>query len=106
MKRIIFSILILVLMLALSANNCLGFEDEGFQWWTSAGGSLRINKDWDVKVQEEIRLGNDGGNLYYHHTDIGFIYSGLADWLELSFNYRHIHEKDSKDEWRPEEATL
>jgi len=102
MKRTVWSFFVSGLLLAFMAGSCFGFDDEGFQIWSSASGAFKINKDWKVKVQEEIKLGNDGGNLYYHHTDIGFIYSGFADWLDLGVNYRHIHEKDSNDRWREE----
>lgn len=82
--------------------SCFAYDDEGFQLWNSAGVSFDINKEWMGKFDEEFRLGNDGGNLYYQHSDIGFIYTGLADWLDLGFNYRYISEKDSRNRWREE----
>lgn len=81
---------------------CFAYEDEGFQFWTSVGASLDINKDWKCTFEEEFRLGDDGGHFYYHHSDLGFTYKGLADWLDLGFNYRQVYEEDSAGEWRVE----
>ncbi len=81
---------------------CFAFDDEGFQYWSGASTSFDITKDWSGKFEEEFRFGNDGGNLYYNHSDLGFVFSGLTDWLDLGLNYRQVFEKDSKSEWRQE----
>jgi len=61
-----------------------------------------IEKDWKITFEEEFRLGDDAGHLYYHHSDLGFVYKSLADWIDLGVNYRKAFEKDSKDKWRQE----
>lgn len=82
---------------------CFAFDDGDFQWWTSAGASFDINKDWKCNFEEEFRLGDDGGELYYHHSDLGFVYRGLADWIDLGFNYRQVFARaDSESEWKQE----
>ncbi len=86
----------------LSSERCFGFDDEGFQWWTSTGVSMKINKDWKCTFTEELRLGDDGGNLYREHSDLGFTYSGLADWIDIGANFRIVYEKNGHDEWRRE----
>jgi hypothetical protein len=82
--------------------SCLAYDDEGFQIWTTAGASFVVSNQWKAKFEEEYRLGNDGGNLYYRHSDLGLTYTGLADWLDLGLNYRYVDEKDSNDQWRQE----
>jgi len=81
---------------------CFGYDDEGFQYWSSAGVSFDINKDWQFTFDEEFRLGDDGGHLYYHHSDLGFLYKSLAKWIDVGFNYREVFEKDNSGEWREE----
>lgn len=81
---------------------CFGFDDEGFQYWSAASVSFDISKDWKCTFEEEFRLGDDGGNLYYQHSDLGFVYKSLADWIELGANYRQVFEKDSEGKWRQE----
>jgi hypothetical protein len=81
---------------------CFGYEDEGFQWWTYIEASTEITRDWKATFQQEMRLGDDGGNLYYEHSDLLFTYSGLADWLDLGAGFRLVYEKDSSDDFKRE----
>ena len=94
--------IVTVIAIVLISEVCFAYDDEGFQWWSTAGVSYDINKDWKVTFEEEFRLGDDGGHLYYHHSDLGFVYKSLADWIDLGFNYRQAFEKDNKGEWREE----
>jgi len=65
--------------------------------------SFDINKDWKCTFQEEFRFGDDAGEFYYHHSDLGFVYKGSPAWVELGFNYRQIFDRgDSEGEWKQE----
>ena len=102
-QTIIVTYIFIVLLYSYTYDtSCFAYDDKGFQLWNSASASFDINNEWKGKIDEEFRLGNDGGHLYYQHSDIGFTYTGLADWLDLGFNYRYVFEKDSKDKWREE----
>jgi len=101
-KKIIICIFMILVCGYTYNTSCFAFDDEGFQLWSSAGASFDISNQWKGKFEEEFRLGNDGGNLYYQHSDIGFTYTGLADWIDLGFNYRYVTEKDSQDRWKVE----
>ncbi len=82
---------------------CFAFDDGDFQWWTSAGASLDINKDWKCTFEEEFRFGDDAGEFYYHHSDLGLVYGGFADWIDLGLNYRQVFARaDSEGEWKQE----
>lgn len=81
---------------------CFAFEDEGFQYWASSSTFLDISKNWEAMFQKEFRLGDDGGTLYYQHSELGAMYKGLAEWLELGFNYRQIFERDDERVWKLE----
>jgi len=83
----------------LSGGICFAIDDSDFQYWSSASFSFDINKDWKAIVTEELRFIESAGNLAYHHTEAGFLYSGLADWLDLGFEYRQIYGKDSTGSW-------
>ena len=96
------SLVVTVVTVVLISEICFGFDDEGFQYWSTASVSFDINKDWKCTFTEEFRLGHDAGNLYRHHSDLGFVYKSLADWVDLGFNFRQVFEKDSKGEWRRE----
>jgi hypothetical protein len=87
----------------LSSGPCFAFDDGDFQWWTSTGASFDISKDWKCDFEEEFRFGDDAGELYYHHLDLGVVYHSLADWIDLGFNYRQVVERsDSEGEWKQE----
>jgi len=100
-KIIIFSLAIAAGVVVLDGL-CFAYDDEGFQFWSKANISFDINKGWKCTFEEEFKLGDDGGQLYYHHSDVGFIYKRLADWIDLGFNYRQAFEKDGKGTWRSE----
>ncbi len=78
---------------------CLAFDDGDFQLWNTTSVSFDIHKDWKAVVEEGLKLGNDVGNLYYHYTDLGFVYKGLADWIDLGFNYKEAFSKNEEGHW-------
>jgi hypothetical protein len=82
---------------------CFAFDDEGFQFWNITKASFDIDKDWKAEVEEELRFGDEGGTLYYHHTDLGFVYKSLAEWVDVGFNYRQVFQKDSERKWKRED---
>ncbi len=81
---------------------CFGFDDGDFQFWSTAGASVNLSKNWAATFEEEIKFGDNAGHFYYHHTDLGFVYKGMADWVSVGFNYRQISEEDAKGIWREE----
>lgn len=97
-----YKILFLILITIFSAKSCFATDDGDFQYWNTESISTKLNDSWAVKLEEEFRLGDDGGNVYYQHSDLGFTYSGLEDWLSVGFNYRQVFEKKS-GEWKQEE---
>jgi hypothetical protein len=99
-------ILIAVGVNILLCSICLGFEDEGFQWWNYVEASTEIAKDWTARVRQEFRLGDDGGNLYHEHSDLIFTYSGLANWLDVAGGFRLTYEKDNENVWRRDNRPL
>jgi hypothetical protein len=95
-------IVITVMVLLLSVNICFGFDDEGFQYWNTLEANFDLNKDWKIEFEQDMRLGDDGGNLYYNSSDLGFVYKSLADRIEIGFGYKQISEKDDDNVWQPE----
>ena len=81
---------------------CFAFEDEGFQFWASTSTSLDISQNWAAMFHRELKLGDDGGTFYYQHSELGAMYKGLAEWLEVGFNYRQIFERDDENVWKLE----
>lgn len=101
MLRQNFLIVILFLIVFLFPYRCYAFDDGDFQYWNSESISVKINQDSAIKLEEEFRFGDDGGNFYYQHSDLGLTYSGLAEWLDISLNYKYIFE-EKKSKWKEE----
>jgi hypothetical protein len=85
---------------------CFGFEDKGFQWWNYIEASTKFADDWKAAFRQDLRLGDDGGNLYYEHSDLIITYSGLAKWLDVAGGFRLVYEKDDEDVWQRENRPL
>ncbi|UCC95870.1 MAG: DUF2490 domain-containing protein [Candidatus Omnitrophota bacterium] len=95
------NLLTIVLFFTAFSGNCYAFDNGDFQYWNTESVSWKPNDDWKTTLEEEFRLGDDGGNLYYQHSDLSVTYSGFSPWFDLGLNYRHIFEKkDSK--WKVE----
>ena len=97
MRRII----ILIALMIISAGYAFATDDGDFQYWNTENISWKLDENWKIGFEEEIRFGDNADSLYYAHSDLGLTYSGLSDWLDLGLNYRQIFEKKSS-EWKEE----
>ena len=100
-KPVVYPFVVLILV-AHFCSECSADDIGDFEYWTTAGASFDIEKNWRVSVDELLKLGDDGERFTYHHTDLGFIYQGLADWVDLGFNYRHAFGRYGPSDWRRE----
>jgi hypothetical protein len=73
-----------------------------FQLWNTATASLKLNKDWKATVEEQLKFGEGAGHFYYHHSDLGFVYGGLADWIDLGFNFKEVFVEEDDGHWSRE----
>ncbi|MDD5432738.1 MAG: DUF2490 domain-containing protein [Candidatus Omnitrophica bacterium] len=96
MKTHIFEILISGLLAVGFLSNAYAFDDGDFQVWHTEQQEWKINNKFKATMEEELRLGDDGGNLYYQHYDVGIVYAAQK-WLDLGLNYRQIYEKKGSD---------
>ena len=89
--KIVKTLLALALVI-MGSKTSLAFDDGDFQYWNTESASVKINDHWKFNIEEEFRFGDDASDFYYQHSDIGFSYSGLADWLDVGLNYRAVLE--------------
>ena len=99
MNRIIIiglgACLYLALTLSVSA-----FSDGDLQLWNTDSIEAKITKNLKVKVEEELRFGDNISEIYYTHIDGGFAYN-VTEGLALGVNYRQVCEK-KKGKWKEE----
>jgi hypothetical protein len=89
---------ILLFMIILWEPFSYGLDDGDFQYWNTETISCKLDEDVTITLEEEFRFADDAGDFVYQHSDLGLEYFGIADWLVLGANYRHIFEK-SGGEW-------
>ncbi|MHC4301925.1 MAG: DUF2490 domain-containing protein [Planctomycetota bacterium] len=77
----------------------LAHAEEGFEYWTTVGTSFYVGRGWNATIHELLKLGEDAQKFTYHHTDLGFVYTGLAGWVDLGFNYRHAYKRYASGNW-------
>lgn len=92
-----------VMMATISVGRVCFASGGDFEYWEVAEVGFDINKDWKGVFEERIKVRDTGGELYYHHSDLGFVYKSLADWIDVGVNFRKIYTKDSGGEWRQED---
>ncbi|MBE0536771.1 MAG: DUF2490 domain-containing protein [Phycisphaerae bacterium] len=81
---------------------CLADNASGFQWWSTVELKTDLNTDWSTAFEEEFRIDADRGKVYYHQSDIGLTYKGLAEWLDVGLNFRKVYQQDDAGDWRQE----
>ena len=73
------------------------FDDGDFQYWNTESMSFKIGKDWKANVETEFRFGDGLSDFYYQYSDLGVVYSGITEWLDVGVNYRLVYEEDDGD---------
>lgn len=81
---------------------CFASRSGDLEYWQTYNVSVDINKDFAFTVTEELRFGRHNGNPYLHNVDLGIVYKGLTEWLDLGFNFKKEYEKDSSGKFRHE----
>ncbi|NQT06730.1 MAG: DUF2490 domain-containing protein [Candidatus Omnitrophica bacterium] len=106
----IITLVVFPILTFLFSGSSFAFDADDLQYWNTESASYKINKDWKIKAEEELRFSEHARGLYYEHTDLGLTYSGLAKWFDVGVNYRLIYEdkgEKRKHENRPHiNATL
>ena len=98
----IIVLLVIAVVMAFSSSVCSGAE---YELWTAAGVRWDPNDNWRFTFQEAFRFDEEGGELYYRHTDAGATYRGFAEWLDVGLRYRGVfgtaRDNDGHIENRP-----
>lgn len=91
MKMLKYRILSLFLILAAP---CLSyaFDNHDFQVWHTEEQEKKLGDKFKITLQEEARLGDNGGNFYYQHYEPGFLWLVNKNF-DLGIYYRQILEK-------------
>jgi hypothetical protein len=80
--------------------DAFAYDNGDWQYWNTESIEGNINEKWKIKLEEEFRFGDEAGEFYYHHSDLGLSYK-CYEWLKLGLNYRQVYEKKNRD-WKQE----
>lgn len=76
------------------AANAYAYDNHDFQVWNTDVEELKISKSSRIILEEEFKWGDNAGDFFYHHYDLGFVHD-LGKHLNLGIGYRQIFEKKS-----------
>jgi hypothetical protein len=88
------------LLTVLAAPAAPAYTDGDWQFWTTDGVDVQLNKTVKARLETELYFGDDMSDFYYWHLDAG-IAAALTPWFEAGINYRYLQEK-KKGEWMEE----
>ena len=82
---------------------CLGqVQASNIQYRSSICVSKQLAPDWELDFTDGIRALNGDLDPYYNDSTLGLGYSGLASWLDMSFNMKWATQEDRTGHWRQE----
>lgn len=81
---------------------CFGSKSGNLEYWQTQVVSIDINKDFYFTASQEVKFGRHHGNPYLHNIDLALVYKGLADWVDIGFNFKKEYEQDSTGKFRHE----
>jgi hypothetical protein len=102
MKKQLLPILAILLFLPQLS---LASKNGDFQYSARSAVKVKVAKDIKLTAFQEIGLDNNAGNLYYLATDLGIVYTGFADWLEIRAHNRII-SGESESDWDMENRAI
>jgi hypothetical protein len=101
-RHTIFVFVTALVLVMFTGSISYGSTDGNAEYWQGIGLEFNMDKDWKVVVSEELRVGKSGDDPGLHNTDVGLVYKGIADWLDVSLNYKKEFERDSAGKFRSE----
>lgn len=80
---------------------CAARAGDQFQFWASGTVAANLAERWKATINAQSRF-DDRGALIRHHSDLGIVYTGVADWLDVGMNYRLVFRKLTEEDWKHE----
>lgn len=91
---------IVALVMLLGVGSAYAYKDGDFQIWHTEAQDITLKEGTRVAVDEEFRYGNNAGELYYQHYDVGLAYDANK-YLTTLISYRQIYDGE-KGKFKPE----
>ena len=85
---------IFVILIALVLKGMCVAEDRDYEYWFKTSVGRELTDDWGLRFCEKLTWTDNANEFRKHMSDLGFVYHGLADWLDLGFNFKKSYEKE------------
>jgi hypothetical protein len=102
LRGMLFVFSSMLVLMTIVGGSCFASTDANAEYWQGIGLDFNIDTDWKITFREELKLGRSGDDPYTHNTDVGLVYKGFADWLDVSLNFKKEYERDSSGKFRRE----
>lgn len=76
-------------------------KDGDFQFWDTTSLEGKLFQNVKAKAEQELRFGSGVDYLYYHHTDLSFLWQTKHKWLIVGSAYRQVFELKNS-QWKKE----
>jgi hypothetical protein len=97
-----FPLIVFLICAALTVESSYASQSGNLEYWQVHNVGVKISEDFEVTVGQETRFGKSGSDPFLHNVDMGLVYKGFADWLDVSINFKKEYERDSSGKFRHE----
>jgi predicted porin len=97
--RNIFALIFLIICFTVKSNAQETKVTGDLEQWTSIGISKKINKNWKISLDQEIRFSKDISQFDVYLADLGLDYK-INKHFTVGANYRFYQNKDSEGDFQ------
>ena len=93
-RRAALALLLLVTFLSAATSHA---KDQ-FEMRLNGAAALSLAEYWKATFSVESSFDEDGDKKQ-HYSDLGFVYTRIADWFDVGANYRSVYNRLYEDIW-------
>jgi hypothetical protein len=93
-RRAAFALLLLVTLFSAATTQA---KDQ-FEMRINGAAALSLAEYWKATFSIESSFDEDGDKKQ-HYSDLGFLYTRIAEWLDIGANYRSVYNRLYDDIW-------
>lgn len=96
-RRAAFALLLLVTFFSVSVS----YAEDQFEMRLNGAAALRLAEYWKATLSIESSFDEDGDKTQ-HYSDLGFVYTRIADWFDVGANFRSVYRRLKDELWANE----
>ena len=96
MRKSIYSAVVILL----AAKCCFAYTGPNPRNSNIKAGTVKLDRSWNLTFDHDYIAGDNDEDLCFTHSDMGLVYKGLMDGLELGVNYTQVYERTDAEPWK------